>query len=144
MEIIWRNVFVYIYLHATALYGFYLEITFSCFPCRCANDRPSGQDKIKKFISTFSQFVGFLSFILFKQDDILKWSREHRVHHKFSDTDADPYNSRRGFFFSHIGWLMHKKHPEFYRMEKTIDVSDLLQDPVVVFQQKYILKLNHI
>nr|CAH0109008.1 unnamed protein product [Daphnia galeata] len=43
MEIIWRNVFVYIYLHDTALYGFYLEITFSCFPCRCANDRPSGR-----------------------------------------------------------------------------------------------------
>jgi hypothetical protein len=27
MEIIWRNVFVYIYLHATALYGFYLCFT---------------------------------------------------------------------------------------------------------------------
>ncbi|EFX82758.1 hypothetical protein DAPPUDRAFT_240982 [Daphnia pulex] len=71
------------------------------------------------------------------QDDIYKWSREHRVHHKFSDTDADPYNSRRGFFFCHIGWLMCEKHPEFYRMQKTIDVSGLLRDPVVVFQRKY-------
>lgn len=53
------------------------------------------------------------------------------------DTDADPYNSRRGFFFCHIDWLMCEKHPEFYRLQKTIDVSDLLQDPVVVFQRKY-------
>lgn len=39
------------------------------------------------------------------------WVRDHRQHHKYSDTDADPHNASRGFFFSHIGWLMSKKHP---------------------------------
>ncbi|XP_018058472.1 PREDICTED: acyl-CoA desaturase-like [Atta colombica] len=46
------------------------------------------------------------------QDTIYQWARDHRVHHKFTDTDADPYNARRGFFFSHIGWLLIRKHPD--------------------------------
>ena len=70
------------------------------------------------------------------QNDIFEWSRDHRVHHKFSETDADPHNARRGFFFAHMGWLMMKKHPEVKRRGKTVDVSDLLQDPIVVYQRK--------
>lgn len=46
------------------------------------------------------------------QNDIYEWARDHRVHHKFSETDADPHNACRGFFFSHMGWLMYKKHPD--------------------------------
>lgn len=26
---------------------------------------------------------------------ILEWARDHRVHHKYSETDADPYNVKR-------------------------------------------------
>lgn len=44
------------------------------------------------------------------QNDIYEWSRDHRVHHKFSETNADPHNANRGFFFSHMGWLLLKKH----------------------------------
>lgn len=66
-----------------------------------------------------------------------EWVRDHRVHHKFTDTDADPYNARRGFFFSHIGWLMLRKHPDVIRKGATIDMSDLERDPLVVFQKKY-------
>lgn len=44
------------------------------------------------------------------QNDIYDWSRDHRVHHKFSETNADPHNSRRGFFFAHMGWLLVRKH----------------------------------
>lgn len=29
----------------------------------------------------------------------------YRLHHKYVDTNADPYSSRRGLFFSHIGDL---------------------------------------
>lgn len=58
------------------------------------------------------------------------------MHHKYTDTDADPYNSRRGFFFSHIGWLMVKKHPDVIEKGKTIDISDLTSDPMIRFQRK--------
>jgi stearoyl-CoA desaturase (delta-9 desaturase) len=70
------------------------------------------------------------------QNDIHEWVRDHRVHHKFTDTDADPHNSTRGFFFSHMGWLMVKKHKDVFIKGKTVDMSDVESDPVVRFQQK--------
>ncbi|KAF5308631.1 hypothetical protein FQR65_LT06092 [Abscondita terminalis] len=70
------------------------------------------------------------------------WVRDHRVHHRFTDTDADPHNSKRGFFYSHVGWLFMKKHPEVIRRGKEVDMSDLLEDPVVRFHQKYFLILT--
>jgi stearoyl-CoA desaturase (delta-9 desaturase) len=71
------------------------------------------------------------------QATVYVWSRDHRVHHKFADTDADPYNARRGFFFSHCGWLMCKKLPEVSEAGKQVDCSDLRADPIVRFQEKY-------
>ncbi|XP_047741324.1 stearoyl-CoA desaturase-like, partial [Hyalella azteca] len=38
------------------------------------------------------------------QHSIFSWSVNHRVHHKWPDTDRDLTNSRRGFFFAHMGW----------------------------------------
>lgn len=70
------------------------------------------------------------------QNDIYEWVRDHRVHHKFTDTDADPHNSRRGFFFSHMGWLLLKKHKDVSVKGKTVDMSDVASDPVVRFQRK--------
>ncbi|RWS21737.1 stearoyl-CoA desaturase-like protein, partial [Leptotrombidium deliense] len=71
------------------------------------------------------------------QNDLYTWCRDHRIHHKFSETDADPHNSNRGFFFTHVGWLLTKKHPDVILKGKTVDCSDLLRDPVVRFQRKY-------
>jgi stearoyl-CoA desaturase (delta-9 desaturase) len=64
------------------------------------------------------------------------WVRDHRQHHKYTDTDADPHNATRGFFFSHCGWLMVRKHPDVIAKGKTIDLSDLEADPIVRFQKK--------
>ncbi|XP_063371080.1 acyl-CoA Delta(11) desaturase-like [Cydia amplana] len=65
------------------------------------------------------------------------WARDHRLHHKFCDTDGDPHNATRGFFFSHIGWLLVKKHPEAKKRIKRIDMSDLMENKVLMFQKKY-------
>nr|XP_023416389.1 stearoyl-CoA desaturase 5 isoform X2 [Cavia porcellus] len=70
------------------------------------------------------------------QNDIFEWARDHRAHHKYSETDADPHNARRGFFFSHIGWLLVRKHPDVIEKGRKLDVTDLLADPVVQFQRK--------
>lgn len=71
------------------------------------------------------------------QESIYLWCQNHRVHHKWSDTDRDFTNSRRGFFFAHCGWKMYQTHPEVIKGRKLIDVSDLLADPVVRFQHQY-------
>ena len=70
------------------------------------------------------------------QNHIYEWVRDHRSHHKFTDTDADPHNSTRGFFFCHMGWLMVRKHPDVKLKGKSIDMSDVEQDPIVVWQRR--------
>jgi stearoyl-CoA desaturase (delta-9 desaturase) len=69
------------------------------------------------------------------QGSIYHWCRDHRVHHKHSDTPADPHNASRGFFFSHIGWLMLKKDPAVIRAGKELDFTDLQSDSFVAFQE---------
>lgn len=70
------------------------------------------------------------------QNTIFDWVRDHRVHHKYSETIADPHNAKRGFWFAHCGWLMMNKDPEVLRKGKQIDMSDIIADPVVKFHTK--------
>ncbi|XP_050430355.1 acyl-CoA Delta-9 desaturase-like [Adelges cooleyi] len=71
------------------------------------------------------------------QKRVTAWASDHRLHHKFSDTDGDPHNATRGLFFSHIGWIVLRRHPEVHRLRKIIDMSDLDNDPLVQFHTKY-------
>lgn len=71
------------------------------------------------------------------QNDIYEWSRDHRVHHKYSETDADPHNAVRGFFFAHIGWLLVRKHPDVIEKGRKLEISDLKADKVVMFQRRH-------
>lgn len=50
--------------------------------------------------------------IFFFQRDAFTWAHDHRIHHKFSETDSDPHNAKRGFFFAHVGWLFLTPHPD--------------------------------
>lgn len=70
------------------------------------------------------------------QGSIFHWARDHRVHHKYSETDADPHNATRGFFFAHMGWLFVKKHPAVIKAGRELDFSDLKEDSLVMFQKK--------
>ena len=64
------------------------------------------------------------------------WSRDHRAHHRYTDTEKDPYSVRKGLLYSHIGWMVMKQNPK--RIGRT-DISDLNEDPVVVWQHKHYL-----
>nr|CEL65744.1 TPA: fatty acyl-CoA desaturase, putative [Neospora caninum Liverpool] len=70
------------------------------------------------------------------QGSIYHWSRDHRVHHKNSDSVGDPYNATKGFFYCHMGWLLYKKPAEVSIAGRDIDCSDLLEDPCVLLQKK--------
>merc|ERR1740129_2113092 len=70
------------------------------------------------------------------QGSIFHWARDHRVHHLYSDTIADPHDANRGFWFSHVGWLLFKKHPAVLEAGRKINVNDRLADPVVMFQKR--------
>ncbi|PYH43094.1 acyl-CoA desaturase [Aspergillus saccharolyticus JOP 1030-1] len=64
------------------------------------------------------------------------WSRLHRAHHRYTDTDQDPYSVNKGLFYSHFGWMLIKQNPK--RIGRT-DISDLNEDPVVVWQHRHYL-----
>jgi stearoyl-CoA desaturase (Delta-9 desaturase) len=68
------------------------------------------------------------------QRSIRTWVCDHKVHHKYSDTAADPHNSNRGFFFSHITWIWLPKTPENIEAEKEVDTDVLDNDPVIKWQ----------
>jgi len=70
------------------------------------------------------------------QGSIYHWARDHRVHHKFSETKADPHDATRGFFYAHVGWLIVKKDPAVVEAGREMDFSDLLADPLVYWQRK--------
>jgi stearoyl-CoA desaturase (Delta-9 desaturase) len=146
IRIKWFNVFILSLLHICAIYGFTLEksrqtvilgwiigilggIGTTVGAHRLFTHRTfKANQKLKVLMVILQTMAG--------QEPVIHWARDHRVHHKFTDTNADPYNSRRGFFFSHIGWLMCRKHPDVIEQGKKIDMSDLEDDPVMQFQKK--------
>lgn len=65
------------------------------------------------------------------------WCRGHRAHHRYTDTELDPYSAHKGFWWSHIGWMIFKGR----RSPGVADVSDLTNNPVVRWQHKYYLPL---
>lgn len=68
------------------------------------------------------------------QGSIHWWSRGHRAHHRWTDSDKDPYAATRGFFFSHIGWMLINRPSNRIGYA---DTADLKKDPLVRFQHKH-------
>jgi stearoyl-CoA desaturase (delta-9 desaturase) len=83
------------------------------------------------------RFITMLMNSIANQGSIYHWARDHRVHHKYSETDADPHNATRGFFFAHMGWLLVKKHPKVKEAGEKLNFDDLLADKFVAFQKRY-------
>ena len=68
------------------------------------------------------------------ENSALWWSSEHRKHHKHVDTDDDPYDISKGFFWAHMGWLMFKLKPE----SPMNNVQDLRKDKLVMWQDRWV------
>ena len=77
--------------------------------------------------------VGLLSMgTLAIQGSALEWAHDHRRHHRYVDTDGDPYGTKYGFWQSHLLWMF-KKRDSF----DTQLVSDLTENSLVVFQHQH-------
>jgi len=149
-KIVWRNIALFVYLHLASLYGlyllFFLQIKVFTFLFILLLIFYSGEGitagahrlwahRSYKAKLPYRIFLAVAQ-TLAVQNHIYEWSRDHRVHHKYSETDADPHNANRGFFFAHMGWLCMKKHPYVKTKGRGVDCSDLLEDPVVRVQRK--------
>ena len=56
----------------------------------------------------------------------LGWSSRHRDHHRYVDTERDPYNIKKGFFYAHMGWLLFWEHPLDLSNAKDLQKNRLL------------------
>jgi stearoyl-CoA desaturase (delta-9 desaturase) len=67
------------------------------------------------------------------QGSVLSWCTDHRRHHRSVDTNEDPYNINRGFFFAHFFWMFREDpHPDAEVFPK-----DLTKSKFIVWQHKY-------
>jgi stearoyl-CoA desaturase (delta-9 desaturase) len=68
------------------------------------------------------------------QKGVLWWAANHRVHHRYSDTELDPHSRKvHGFWESHVGWIMGSSHEETdYSL-----VKDLAKFPELMLLNRY-------
>ena len=81
--------------------------------------------KANPFIRFILLFFGAATF----EQSALKWASQHRQHHQFTDTDQDPYNIKRGFWYAHMNWILLFKHRVNYD-----NVWDLQKSKLVMNQ----------
>ena len=74
------------------------------------------------------------------QNSVLVWCSGHRTHHlHVDDEQRDPYSARRGFWFSHIGWML-RDHPS--GRPDLSNVADLRRDPLLALQHRHYVPLT--
>lgn len=78
------------------------------------------------------------------QGTIYDWVKLHRLHHKTFKTSDDPYYSDKDLLSGHVFAQIRKLSPHQEKLLKEIDVKDLLEDKVVMFQKRYNFRRNSI
>ncbi|XHU96436.1 MAG: acyl-CoA desaturase [cyanobacterium endosymbiont of Rhopalodia gibba] len=69
----------------------------------------------------------------------IRWVGLHRLHHKYSDTEKDPHDSNLGFWWSHMGWMLHEITAD---NEVPRHTQDIAEEPFYQFCQKYMILIQ--
>ena len=67
------------------------------------------------------------------QNSIIEWCSDHRRHHKMTDSEDDPYSASRGFWYSHIGWILMEE--ENFTNDFS-NVKDLQESKIIMWQHR--------
>ncbi|XP_049696311.2 acyl-CoA Delta-9 desaturase [Helicoverpa armigera] len=67
---------------------------------------------------------------------IYDWVQYHRLHHAHFATEDDPYDYNKGFVYAHFLTRLRKLSPQQEKLKSAIDMSDLENDSIVMFQKK--------
>ncbi|MDP6334467.1 MAG: fatty acid desaturase [Candidatus Poseidoniaceae archaeon] len=73
------------------------------------------------------------------QNSIIEWCSDHRNHHKSTDSEDDPYSAARGFWYSHIGWIMIEE--ENFQNDFS-NVKDLESSKIIRWQHRNIFLIG--
>jgi stearoyl-CoA desaturase (delta-9 desaturase) len=69
------------------------------------------------------------------QKGALWWAAHHRDHHKYSDGEKDIHSPLRGFWWSHMGWILCSKYSE----TKFDNIKDFAKYPELRWLNRYYL-----
>ena len=73
------------------------------------------------------------------QNSALIWCSGHRRHHlNVDDNELDPYSAGRGFWFSHIGWML-RDYPS--GANDFSNIPDLRREQLLVLQHRFYVPL---
>ena len=86
--------------------------------------------KTNRFVQFLLLFFGAGAFEMSAYD----WSSLHRDHHRYVDTNDDPYSIKKGFWYAHIGWLLFWHHD----IDES-NVKDLQKNPLVMMQHRHFI-----
>jgi stearoyl-CoA desaturase (delta-9 desaturase) len=65
------------------------------------------------------------------QKGMLWWAAHHRNHHKYSDEPEDIHSPKKGFWWSHVGWMLCRKYAG------TAEIKDLSRYPEIRFLNQF-------
>lgn len=88
-----------------------------------------------KWLEYFLVFCGTLSM----QGGPIWWVGLHRHHHVHSDESVDHHDSGKGFWWSHMGWMLYEVPAEQEVARFTKDIAD---DPVYQFLENYFFPIQ--
>lgn len=153
--IIWLNVLVFLITFLVTLIGVPLYAYFQGFSmglivaavvslCFCELSITAGYHRLwshKAYeANVVVRFFYAIGGAFAVQNSALHWCSDHRIHHRYVDqNDKDPYSANRGFWYSHIGWMLREYQASRYSDYK--NVADMQRDKIVVWQHKYYLTL---
>jgi stearoyl-CoA desaturase (delta-9 desaturase) len=80
-----------------------------------------------------AQFVMAFGGAMAAQKGPLWWAGHHRAHHRFADTDRDIHSPKRGFWWSHVGWILCDK----YSAPPVDDIKDFAKYPELRWINKH-------
>lgn len=112
------------------LFGFYLFVTGMSITAGYHRLFSHAAYKSNPLVQFFFLFFGAAAF----EQSALRWSSQHRDHHRYVDTEQDPYSIKKGFFYAHIGWLIFWEHDVHYE-----NVHDLRKNKMVMSQHQHYL-----
>ncbi len=84
-------------------------------------------------LNRFWQFVFAFQAEASAQKGVLWWAANHRHHHRASDTPADIHSPRKGFWWSHVGWILSNK----YKDTDLTAIKDFAAYPELVWLDKH-------
>ncbi len=116
----------------TVISYYAINITIGVALHRCWAHGAFTMNKVVEFI-----FILLSSFAL--QGPILKWVSDHTRHHSYTDGEKDPHSplkfggGLKGFFWSHIGWMLVKSPLDIDKFA----IKKFSRNQLVMLQFKY-------